>query len=332
MAPPTSPAELAVVRLAREMTSWNSIELAVRSESQMLHEGQSRTIINEDKYVETRSGKRMGDFSSRALEDGATSHKASYCDGAKCANVTYRGDVQDNIAIGRSFLNEGMIGSTDRPRPLQYFYVGKVPLYEALPGATYLGGGTVAGRESEVFLFPRVKWARFPQDLVYDLDKATSIPIRVRAYSVEGGMTDPDATAPAWSWTARTVDAIQGYHMSLRSESARFLKDGADYTSDTQSRAEITVESLVYDKSYPSSTFWPVSQPGVDIFDAIAKKSFRIPAPKPTAEESAQVQALLTDPIGAVPPSDWTEWLSPAAFGLGIAVLGVAVISWWRRR
>jgi hypothetical protein len=53
---------------------------------------------------------------------------------------------QSSLAISRSFFNEGVAGSTDRPVPLQMYYVGQVPLYEALAKAKFLGRGEVAGR------------------------------------------------------------------------------------------------------------------------------------------------------------------------------------------
>jgi hypothetical protein len=91
------------------------------------------------------------------------------------------------------------MGSTDRPRPSRFFCVGKTPLFEAARTGKHLREGRVNDRKSQVFLFPRVRWALATQDLAYDLDDAKAIPIRFRScfHALKGRI--PDATPPSWT-------------------------------------------------------------------------------------------------------------------------------------
>ena len=324
------PAELAATRLAHEMRSWQSIEIVTRSQL-TLHAPESYMPPHSEAvktYIETSRSQRMAD--NLLTSPKAAIRQSGYCDGARCATVIYRpGPVQDSVIIGRSFMNEGTSGSTEHPVPLAYFYVGKVPLYEAVTKGTHLGQGRVSDRPTEVFLFPRVKWGMVEQDLVYDLDKETSVPVRVRSYGRRFNRETFEGDTPNWDWTALTLDTVDGYHLPLRSSHVSHARAGGKATAEKRSSSEIVVESVHFNKSFPASTFWPVVEPGVLVRDLI-KKTTTTTAPAKEAQQGTSSPPAGT-PVRAGQPDDSSSWGSTACLSLGVALLGAGVVSWWRK-
>jgi hypothetical protein len=312
--------DVAARSLAREMTTWSSIDLSVREEGRHVipRKNQPTTFSNAHHYIETQKGQRMID-SVFGSEGKKMSHVSAYDDGARCARVVFLGaSKQHSLLISRSFLNEGGTGSTDRPPPLQFFYVGKVPIYEALSRSTYLGKGEILGKSTEIILFPRVKWGMTVQDLVYDLDKQTCIPLRIRFFVDTIDKNTFSTVTPAWEWRAQTLDEVQGFHMPLRSESLQY----DTVTSATRTTRQFSIESIKYNASHPASTFWPVPQPGVQVIDSIKKSSFVVP---PRKAETSTLTETKTEqrPIQALPPYDWGVGISSVSLIVGVVAVGV---------
>ncbi|WP_406696516.1 hypothetical protein V5E97_36560 [Singulisphaera sp. Ch08] len=324
----------AILRLAKEMTSWNSIELTVHEdmENYPVDAGAKSRSANDTRYIETNRSQRMLAVKMRAEVAPTGAYLEAFCDGKKCANVIYRGETkQDHIDISRHFGSERVSGSSNRPSPLSFFYVGKIPLYEALSNGKYLGNGRISERKSEVYLFTNVKWARYPQHLVYDLDTMTSIPIRVRAFPastrVEG--ENWDSALPLWVWTAKTVDQVGGtFWLPLNSEFIQYRRTNDEATRTVRRTNTIKVESVLYNKSYPSQTFWPILQPGVVVRDEFTKKTTAVPDPKGT-------RAFIDDQVGTARsatadyPVGWSSWVPTGCVLLGISLLVVGLVKRW---
>ena len=164
------------------------------------------------------------------------------------------------------------------------------------------------------------------QDLVYDLDAETAIPIRVRSYLGNLNENDLDSSPPAWTWTALSVDSIQGFHMPLRSSMISYGGAGISAT-DKRMAIEVKVESLSYDKSYPKETFWPVIQPGTTVLDSIKKTQYAVPGKTIGDIHFGGENETTTSVAQAVQPVHWSAWGSTASFGLGGALIFVGLIS-----
>jgi hypothetical protein len=319
-----TPAETFAERLAWELESWKSVE--VRARHEMVSREAPPSVDHNgilEHYIESSSGQRYYNF--QFLKNGGPASRYAYfADGQRCADVQYSdGDpeTQRSIVIKRGFRLEDQSDRVDRPVPLLYLYVGREPLHEALREAHYLGQARVLGRGCEAFLFKQVKWF-VPQDQVFYLDRATSIPLKVESFS------DAEARsreAPLWAWTAEELGEVQGHPVVLRSKQV----DYEGQTEPTMTRT-FQVESIAFDQTYPASTFWPAKQPGVPVMDAIANKVSTTPGARPEPAEAARPAAGRA--IVAEPPGDWTAMMPTAALGLGVATLAAGLLLWWRRR
>jgi hypothetical protein len=317
--------EQAAKTLAWEFESRKSIETRTRT---LIHNQDKNTGVSQDfdtlseHYIETATGRRFYEF--RALKgDEIVQRSLHYGDGTKFADVDYRPDdpeTQNAIFINRQFWMEGRNDRRQVPQPFLYLYVGREPLHEALPKATHLGQDKVIGRECEIFLFPQVRWA-VTQDQVYYLDKATSIPLRVESYRDTSAR---ERNEPISSWTARSLDEVQGHFVPLNSSQVSYNKEGAeDLTWDFK------VESIEFNKDYPNSLFWPTVQPGTTVFDSIMNKMSETPGQRKS--DVKQSEKAIAQPIYADPPRDWTATASSVSLVLGAAVLLTGTVLWWRR-
>ena len=101
-------------------TSPKAIRLRVTvDQREFTTSGERPSLVLEQSYVETDRGERY--FDERRIESGEqTSRVTSYCDGEKCANVTYAAgntNRQNRISIGRDFMFESRNGYRDAPSP-----------------------------------------------------------------------------------------------------------------------------------------------------------------------------------------------------------------------
>ena len=208
----------------------------------------------------------------------------------------------------------------ERPIPILYLHVGRLPLHKALPRSTHLGSDTILKRECGIFLFKAVRW-NVPQDHVYYLDRETAIPLKVESFADEQTRS---AGHPLWTWTADSLDKVQDHYITLNSTLVDY-----DKAHQPSSRWINRVVSASFNKEYPSSTFWPKLKPGLFVYDEIKAKSYTVPG---EVEKPMPPAATTSPPLEAVPPTDWTSSLSMISIALGCIVLVVGGTLWRRNR
>ena len=330
-------------RLQRVMESWRSIEVRV-STKQPLPSNPPAGVKNlfvgrEQHYIETALGQRMLDETELYTGD-LSKHEQNFTDGQRCANVFFdkSGLRQRRIEVLNHFAQEHKTGSTERPEPLLYLYVGKQPIYRAILAAEPLDGGRVLGRDCDRYLFHDVRLASFPLDAVYSLDRETSLPLKVEFYKDRG---DRSPKSLVRVWEAKSFDETEGNnHATLLSENT-YYNDGSNDGSST-----VTVSEIHYGKNYPASMFWPVTQPGVEFNDLVRKTFTKVPDPanpaqtrKPSAPAHPKNNATgdrattTTTKVAqdAVAPWTWSSISPSVLLGLGITMLGVGVVGKFRR-
>ena len=138
------------------------------------------------------------------------------------------------------------------------------------------------------------------QDLVYSLDRRTSVPLKLVAY------TAPErypSDKPSWIWEAKTLDEVQGFHLAKSSTNTvyKYNKKG---TQKVYIQDEFFVDKLIYDQKFPLTTFWPKPfQEGVNVVDGTLQKSS---PPAPATNKTPVAGAPVAEVAVATPPSDWS--------------------------
>jgi hypothetical protein len=321
-------AEHAVKQLARELESRKSVEVRVRTG--ITNHGATANRPNafdvmSDHYIETATGKRFCE-SLGLKADKVVTRYTHFCDGSTCADVNYSREdtsLQQAVMIKRQYFMEENNDRKQLPAPLLYLYVGREPLYKALPKGRPLGHGEVIGRECDIFLFEQVRWA-MTQDQVFYLDKETAIPLKVESFRDAAARQKNQSV---WVWTAKTLDRVYGHPVTLKSTQTAYAQDGSLMFS-----WDFDVESIEFDKDYPASTFWPVLQPGVTVDNAITKKAYQTPGERKGPQETKTETGIAVQPIRAEPPRNWASLAPGLTFGMGCAVLLAAGAVWLRRR
>jgi len=312
----------AIQALAWETTSWKSMEVVVetaRERPKPVHDG--AFVKSTHRYTETQDGKRS--FRSENLTVGGDIFPAeAYCDGRRCALITFAAAKPHPpvlISLTRGFMLEDRIGFTDRPEPLKYFYVGLVPLHEALPKARQRGESRRLNRPCDRYHFESVKGGGGSLEMIYDLDRATGIPLRVEAYASPADMASGTI---AWAWEAESIVTFQGYHVAGRSHYESYGSPPGKPGSErmVKSRETHTVSSLKFDQTHPETTFWPEFPPGVRIINALDRTITTVPGGPQPKQETA------TTPIRAGELGSMPGWIAPTGFILGFTCLIVAII------
>jgi hypothetical protein len=288
----------------------------------------SSSLTLEETYLETDRGERY--FDRRLiLPDGSVSHKSSFCDGKRCANIEFsklEPERQSDVGISHDFMTESRYGFRDAPPPFRYYHVGLSPLHEALTGAERLGRVQVIERSCENFHFTAVGSGDRRQSLVYSLDETTSVPLKIAAFSGPEQIRDQ---VPNWVWEATTLDNVSGRHFATTSKYSSFRVKKADtgqWVSEPDLSQTILVNEIIFDTSIPHTEFWPNFQPGVRAFDSIAKRHYVTPGAAPSTQETAKV----VNPIRVAP--DQGSWLPGVGVALSLAGLAAAFVLWRRSR
>ncbi|MFI5460514.1 MAG: hypothetical protein ACHRXM_34295, partial [Isosphaerales bacterium] len=228
-----------------------------------------------------------------------------------------------------AFLKEGRGNVTDRPLPLQFYYVGAVPLYEALPNAKYLGEETWLGRKCETFLFSNVKGSVGSQCMVYTLDKLTGVPLKAASYAEE---SDIDKQLPGLTWATNEVKLVEKHLVPSRSESAVYASGDSLRTRQRVLSNDYKITIIKYDQVYDSSLFWPdIERSGAVINDTI-KKEIKVPRGEVQRAVNSSTEARSLQQIRADAPVDWTSTFSGVSFIFGVLTVLVGGVVWWRRR
>ncbi len=298
-----------------------------QSARQLAGAGGSSPLSIEQTYFETDRGERF--FDERiVVPHRPVSHSSSYCDGKKCANVSFSigdPDKQHLITIGYDFKTESMFGFRDAPSPLRFYHVGLVPLHEALAKAERAGREGVMGRTCDDFVFKDVGPPGMKQYLVYSLDQDTRVPLKIAAYSGAEQVTDD---VPNWVLEATSLDTVSGRHFARSSKYSCFRvtkTNGGRWISEPDLSQTIQVQEISFDTAIPKAAFWPAVQPGVHVLDAVAKRKYITPGGSPPAQGTAGTGTPIR--VGPEPGS----WLPGVGMVLSLAVLAVAAVLWWRR-
>jgi len=323
----SSSGESAAKKLTWEIETRKSVELVGRIELVPLTDklpGPLPFRIVEEHFIEA-AGKRYCDIHHLNV-DQIVGHETHYGDGSRCADVSYQEnelDRQHHVIIKREYYKEPMGDRMERPVPLLFLHVGREPLHKALPKSKYLGTDKILGHQCEVFLFAGVRWS-YPQDHVYYLDSATSIPLKVESFKNQAAL---DKKRPLWTWTAESLDRVQNHVLPLTSKMVSYGEDG-----QPDFQWNYRVLSAVFDKNHPDSTFWPAMEPGVFVVDSIRSKSYEVPGAEKMASIAKKEVESTAQPIQALPPSNWLTTASWMSLLLGGLIMIVGGTLWWRRR
>lgn len=309
-------------RLARTMDAWRSIELKERRDNESPEPAVAKTLF--DQYVETALGQRRYEFAVPATKDQPGTSYLYYADGRRFANEVLDGGRQTMVEFKRAFGHEDQRGRINRGMTLTHLYFDQKPLHAALRDARSLGSSRRLGRECEVALLVDKAPASKLQEIVYELDRETGIPLAVRSYATEA---DRAADRPRTTWEATSFRGVGEGRFWPMTVAKNFYKPGADGKPELMIKSKITVESLKFDQDYPESLFWPTLQPGATVWDKIEGKHWVVPGEAAPAKAATPAVS-----VPAAPPRSWTAAGSTVGLSLGIALVGVGGFLWWRRR
>ena len=317
-----NPAEMAAKRLAWELESWTSIEIRTHEDSvESFSTKHPIRFYNERHYIETAAGQRMSEMRLGDAK-GVKGLQVAFTDGQRAADVLQTdlgGWDHQQVSIKRAFGHEGTSGWADRPEPLLSFYVGTVPLPKALATAEYLGEDRLLGRDCDAFLLPHIQATRTLPDVVFLLDRATSIPLKMTVYT-NAKLRAEDR--PESIWTAESFDEVEGHHLALRSSS---VSPSFDPSRKFNVESHIEVKEIHYNREFPASTFWPKTRPNSVVYDQITGKHTG-PDPRTIVKKTGDT------PLRAEAGGGWAAAIPSVSLGLGLAVLVVGLVLWWRRR
>ena len=270
----SKPIESIIADLVRETASWDSIDAHFKiTQTLFIQIGSTppKTSVSEEHFIETFRGQKFYKQSEKRSGKEVVGW-LGYSDGVRCANVELRRppqqDKQLSVVITKTFMNEQLTGYVMRPNPLRWHYVGLIPLHDAIAKAAPIGTDRVAGRVCNVFLFSAVPGRQRTQCLVYHLDDATSVPLKVEAFADRDRLKEG---VPSWVWEASSFDEVQGFHVALNSHYTGFVIK--DKTSPIkQLTDDYKIDVLNYNQSYDAAVFWPAYDEGVSIVDLIERK------------------------------------------------------------
>jgi hypothetical protein len=259
------------------MSSLKNIDVSIESKTSM--NDSSGSLTKSYDYVETSDGRRFADMFTKN-NDGRETRLKGYCDGEKCAKVVYdmRKDVanpQSRIEIGKSFMNENTFGGVERPAPLNYFYLDKIPLSDMIQPKYYRANGRSIDRPTAVFYFPNVNCSKSKLDLVYEIDVATGLPLKIASFQDQ---TRADQNKPAWIWTVESLTTVQGIVFPNKMRLVVFDKDDPSKTYFT---VETVTKSLEFNKPHLLEEFRPKLEPGFFVIDTVKNESYLVPKRKP---------------------------------------------------
>ena len=272
-------------------------------------------------YAQTFKGKRV--FDQRIKSETSISHRAAFCDGARCANIQfYRDDIekQQVIQIEHSFMDDMKSNQLSIPFPLHIFYVGARPLPEALTSGELFPSDEILFRVCRVVHFSEVGSRK--QDMIYHIDSETGVPLKIENY------WDKEQYAsrlPFWVWEASDLENVSGYFLPMNSTYEEFVvvKDANGvWTSKSDMRQSIAVKKVEFNTAIEDSTFWPKFQKGVFVRDSITKKSYNASGVK--GDETSSLKS--DDFIRVENQRAWTSWYAGIGVASSVIILFAAIL------
>lgn len=318
--------QLTIDHLRREL-GYASIELRVNVVTVFPREG------SEDKqeyhYAETADGRRLLEFVFTP-RGGSPTKDFAYCDGEKCARVLFdTSGRQKQVAISKAFHLEDRTGFGSRPQPLEYFYVGLVSLPDALTTARFESEGVSPHGKTLRYSLANVPCANSTLSFLYDLDAATSVPVRTATFASEAAMREG---GPSSSWEAITLDKVGEHTIPLRSHYEHYVyKPGANQRK-TASSQDVFVLDVKFDIPLDPALFWPKLEPGVTVIDALENKSYIIKDPSSVQPSTERVKRLIREKGSLEPPARWDHYVAYGSLLAGFLILATVFIKRMRRR
>ena len=318
------PLDAVIADLTHETAGWKSYSVAIALE-QTLHAPVGLSVAgtvtrSREHYLATRHGERKyGQYAE--VGDQEICVLLGFDETDRCASVQYQAPPnqarQKSITITKPFLDEARTGFKAIPAPLP-FYVGLVPIRDAIRSAEAVGPSQVAGRECDRYYFAHVDGHGGTQDLVYHLDAATSYPLKVESFADRARFA---AGTPFSIWEADRLDEVRDYHSVTDS---RFITYAPTKVGGLEPQLvnKYHVELIHFDMAIPNDAFWPKYDPGVFVTDQITGNS-RYNTPDGKAPVAA---GTATDPNGL----PWTGWAFTGAVTVGLALLVVGLLRWFR--
>jgi hypothetical protein len=166
-----------------------------------------------------------------------------------------------------------------------------------------------------------------PRELVYCLDKVTSVPLGFEWYR---NTADRAGGQPVVVWTAETIDEVQGYPVVRLSMREDYTGEGAAHSMSRR----YEVESIAFNKEFPESCFSPEIQPEAVVFDTITNQPiYPTGEARHVSKDATPTPLAMHEPgIRATLPRPWAGYAAPASIGLGLLLLTTSLLLLWRRR
>ncbi len=260
--------EAIIARVSDDLHWWTSIRIETSEtmeHSKALAERLSKDEMKpagriDSRYFETAAGERRLSTSSFLVNGKVQRGEDVFKDG-KATRSYFDPDKPSkpiSVKVGTTFGGEAVMGGTNRPIPLKYAYVGKIPLDQALAKARNLGHGEAFSTPCDRFLFVDVPGVvgMPPQNHLYYLRQQDSLPVRVESYSGP----DPATARKIWVWEAEKVDVVQGRPVVVKSVSTSYETDGATVRSTRHHE----VKHIVFNEKTDAECFRPALAPGAE--------------------------------------------------------------------
>ena len=252
-------------------------------------------------------------------EGGCSTHYIYSFDGKDYAFANYEKSSPDKQELfvygGGSFGREGRISWTERPWPFCYYYVGKIPLHQALEDSVHVGADVINGIKCESFTFKNLRTLGSPGNLRVALDAETGVPISFYWEDL--------TQRPQWKWEATRIASADGYHFPVES-TYQDLSHGEEIV-----KFSFETTTLEFNRPVAKSVFQIAPQAGVKVIGS--------PEGKPNAQSSQKKESAATTTV--TPPPEGT----PAAYRTGwnwglvgaqmaFAVAGAAMLAVYARK
>ncbi len=308
--------------LKRELDSWKTLAPKVVEEQDTPKRDAQGKVYSE--YVGTRNGKRL--YKTVITDrNGRTFHDGTISDGTRRWKLDHKeGGELETVIIRKASEEVPPSMGGQSPKPWLLMFVGGKPLHTAIRDAERIGETEVIGRPCDVYRFANVQAGRFPADVVYALDRETSIPLRVEYCQPGDDLAQP--AGPYSVWEAKTLDSVGAHHMPLTSSYVAYRRPDESGNVEEMVRQNITVESLEYDAPIEASLFQPQIGPDVTIMDKIQGTTVY----PPSAETTPTTTIPTTANASAVPPTPWSHYAPLAGIGFGLCVLAAGFLLWMR--